>query len=153
MVRYAFISLYILLLATPCWAAQEYVQRPPAKGKPLWQVQVLVEYTDESSLTTSSAGWGRARGDGVERVTICNRPNLCTSNSGDGIYWLYWEWPESEAEGYWVMGGGTVGCPYGREGCLGKEVIVRRTANSHESRQPQSMPDLKHGEVKLGWWK
>jgi hypothetical protein len=103
-------------------------------------VRVTVHYVDGSRVTCPAEDWVHVRADGVDTVVVAN-PSGCTTFHGRSAYWLY---PEGEA---WVAGAASFG--YDRHHV--PEVLVHPDGVM-ETRRFEYVPDLKHEQVKLGWW-
>lgn len=102
---------------------------------------VRVSYTSGATMTVPVEDWPNIRGDGVDEVTLILDEIHTHRLSGHSLYWLYRE------EDAWVIGCGTVGNqPLTAEG-------VYHDDGRTEARPLEWMPDLRHSEIKLGWWR
>lgn len=104
-------------------------------------VQVFVTYEDDSVQSGLAAEWTSLRSDGVQKVIVeCN--GLSVMFHASSLYWLY---PEGLN---FVAGSGSV-----RYDPNPLAEIVIAPDGSQTERRIESMPDLNHNQVKLGWWK
>lgn len=104
-------------------------------------IHVRVTYEDGGELSVPADEWPRLRSDGVQDVVVsaCGKSVRFASQS---LYWLY---PEGEDI---VAGAGSV--RYDPNPLV--EIIVSPDGAQSE-RRVEFMPDMKHEQVKLGWWK
>lgn len=105
----------------------------------MWPPLVRIRYTDGTEVAGTTEQWPTWRADGVDEVRVGNPRE--TIFMGYSLYWLY---RDGDA---WVAGCGTVGAAD-----LPPEVIFTRDGEQH-SRPIQSVPDIRHRDVKLGWWR
>lgn len=97
---------------------------------------VEVRYVNGHLITAAPSGWPMLRGDGVDYVDLLV-DDRGYRMQGQSVYWVYRE------AGLWVLGGGTV-----------RDVreVVATPSGVFEPRNPEHMPDVTVGRVKLGWW-
>lgn len=100
---------------------------------------VRIRYVGGAEVAGPPEAWPRWRADGVDEIWVGNP--LETSFSGHSLYWFY---PEGDS---WVAGSGSL-YPNG----LPPEVIFGLDGRQ-ESRPIDGMPDIRHDQVKLGWWR
>lgn len=100
-----------------------------------------IVYTDETAEEGTVADWAALRADGVDTIEVAGHVF-----SGHAIYWLYFD---KECEGgTWVLGmGSTYASP------PPPETLFRPAGKPVTTRNIVTMPDLRHQQVKLGWWK
>ena len=97
---------------------------------------VTVRYVNAVEVFTPVAAWPDIRSDGVDWVDLTDDAGAASRIQGQSVYWLYREGDS------WVVGGGVVGHPE----------VMEVVVPGHQWRRPRRMPDLGHGQVKLGWW-
>lgn len=103
-------------------------------------MRLRIVYTDESVAEGTVDDWPTLRADGIDTVRIGDRVF-----HGHAIYWLKFE-PETDG-GSWVFGmASTYVSPPPPE-------VLFRLNGSVVERNIVTVPDLRHDEVKLGWWK
>lgn len=100
------------------------------------RLPLQITYTDDSVFEGDALDWDHARSDGVDAVLLGGR-----KFSGHSLYWLY---REATA---WVVGGAST-----YESPPPPETLFYETGDVVQ-RKIMTMPDLKHAQVKLGWWK
>lgn len=105
-----------------------------------WPPRLLITYVDG---TVDEGGnvhdWADARADGVSRIDIGRG-----QHAGSSFYWLYKE-DIGEGEIAWVSGGFSIHDIEAHE-------FIHRENGERLARKVRSIPDLKHDQVKLGWW-
>ncbi len=104
-------------------------------------VYCSILYEDESALNISATEWPVVRSDGVQEVRVSANGYSVVFQAAS-FYWLY---PEGE---HFVAGCGSV--RYDPNPLT--EVLVFADGRQEE-RRVEFMPDLRHEQVKLGWWK
>lgn len=102
--------------------------------------QVTVRYVDGTSATFDAGVWCSQRADGVDAVTVRTVTGSTTFH-GRSAYWLYRE------GAVWVCGAASFG--YDREH---PPEILFHPDGAMTSRRIEYVPDLTHGQIKLGWW-
>lgn len=104
---------------------------------------VRVEYVDGTVIEAPLADWPTLPADGVWSVTYSNKPGEFLRHAGHSVYWCY---PEGDR---YVVGLGTVSNVYGT---LPSEAVLFPDGHQEE-REIKFMPDLRHDQIKLGWWR
>lgn len=99
-------------------------------------MRLAVCYVNGQLLETTTDGWPLLRGDGIDHVDLVGE-NTAYRIQGRSVYWLRQE------DGLWVLGGGIV---------TDVEEVAAQPNGGFDIRRPEHMPDVAHGDVKLGWW-
>jgi hypothetical protein len=98
-------------------------------------MRLAVRYVNGQVIETTVDGWPLLRADGIDYVDlVAERTGY--RMQGCSAYWLRQE------GGLWMLGGGTV--------VDVQEVVA--SPDGFDVRRPEHMPDIAHGNVKLGWW-
>lgn len=103
-------------------------------------VDVAIRYVDGSEARCAASVWASQRAEGVDRVVVSNEAGSSVF-SGHSVYWLYREGR------VWVAGQAAWG--YGH--VLTPEVLFLPDG-TQDIRRIEYVPDLRHRDVKLGWW-
>lgn len=101
-------------------------------------IRARIVYVDGTEIEVPAEDWARARSDGVD-VVFAGVDGAWTSYQGHSLYWL-----RREGES-WVVGGASF-----YENPI-SEIIIAPDGTQTE-RKLEWVPDLRHAEVKLGWW-
>jgi len=107
----------------------------------MWHQKLIVEYIDGEVIESSTKEWEKIRPEGINSINLKGRTHL----SGDSIYFIY---PDTilDNEIVWMVGSFAVYM----NTCT--EFMIRQNGEVI-GRERRSMPDLKHDQVKLGWWR
>jgi hypothetical protein len=105
------------------------------------QIRVHIDYVDGTEAEEPASGWSRVRSDGVDKVTLKFPDGTQSIWQGRSLYWLYRE------DDHWVIGMSTF--TYSP-----KQVpeVLFWSDGRQELRKWENVPDLRHEDVKLGWW-
>jgi hypothetical protein len=106
----------------------------------VWHKKFTIHFVDGESIESTTRDWGAIRADGVDHIDFG-----CVTKSGDSVYYLY---PENitETEIAWVVGSFAVYTD------AAQESIMRQNGEVF-GRMRRTMPDIKHQQLKLGWWR
>lgn len=106
-------------------------------------MRLRVRYTDGTVHEGTCEDWPSLRGDGVDAVWIGDDDLVHPQGTpliGYPLYWLY-------AQGdVWIVGRSAVGTNEApREYLYDTTGVTVRTL--------KTMPDLRHADLKIGWWR
>lgn len=99
-------------------------------------LDVVVSYVDGQETRASLEDWPTMRADGIDSVTIVDG-DLSVRYASASLYWCY---PEGDE---WVSGCASVGYDPNP---------IREVIGTSREREVKYLPDLRHDQVKLGWW-
>jgi hypothetical protein len=100
-----------------------------------------VRYVDGTELAITPDTWPDVRSDGVDRVTLRFPAGTASHWQGRSLYWLYYE------DDHWVIGMAS----FTYSPVQPPEVLFWKDGRQEERRW-EHVPDLRHEDVKLGWW-
>lgn len=102
--------------------------------------KVTIEYVDGTVYRFDAGVWQSQRGHGVDTVVVANESGPSTF-SGHSVYWLYREGD------VWVAGQAS----FAYSPVIPPEVLFLPDG-TQDTRPIEYVPDLKHNQIKLGWW-
>lgn len=114
--------------------------------RPSLTPNVRIEYVDGRTIEATADKWPILPAEGVWSVTWSNKEGESLIHSGHSLYWCYREHGRS----CYIVGEGTVANVYGM--LLPPETLLYLDGHQ-ESRPVKFMPDLRHDQIKLGWWR
>lgn len=106
---------------------------------------VSIRYVSGHTKTGPPEIWHQLPADGVDRIELIGSETTRYVLMGHSIYWC------RDDDGTPVFGGGDVTARPLPEGQVGIEE-VRFSRGRFYRRVLDSMPDVRHQAVKLGWW-
>ena len=106
-----------------------------------WHRKLEIKYVDGELIRATTADWCNLRPDGIDYVDF-----FCIQRAGHSIYYLCEDNIKYDGEIAWVVGGMSL---Y-EHNC--EESIIRSTGEVM-MRVVTSLPDLRHDQIKIGWWR